>query len=110
MLYALRNMYKTTYNILNSTAISTSTGVRQGAPTSCLLFITYVDKMIKMIKEKVPFDGYLGDLHALMLMDDTVILATSREMCTDKFNTVLEYCENYGVLINEKKTKFMVNT
>ena len=108
MLYALRNMYKTTYNVLNSTAISTSTGVRQGAPTSCLLFITYVDKMIKMIKEKVPTDGYLGNLHALMLMDDTVILATSREKCIDKLNAVLDYCDNYGMVINEKKTKFMV--
>ena len=108
MLYALRNMYKTTYNVLNSTAISTSTGVRQGAPTSCLLFITYVDKMIKMIKEKVPTDGYLGNLHALMLMDDTVILATSRERCIDKLNAVLDYCDNYGMVINEKKTKFMV--
>ena len=108
MLYAIKNMYKSTYNILNSITISTSSGVRQGAPTSCLLFITYVDKMVKMIKEAVPVDGFLGDLHALMLMDDTVILATSREMCLKKFNAVLDYCENYGMEINEKKTKFMV--
>ena len=108
MLHALRNMYKSTYNILNSITISTSSGVRQGAPTSCLLFITYVDKMIKIIKEAVPVDGFLGELHALMLMDDTVILATSREMCLNKFNAVLDYCENYGMEINEKNTKFMV--
>ena len=43
-----------------------------------------------------------------MVIDDTVILATSRKMCTDKLNTVLDYCENYGMMINEKKTKFMV--
>ena len=108
MLYALRNMYKSSYNILNSIAISTSSGVRQGAPTSCLLFIIYVDKMVKMIKEAVPVDGFLGSLHTLMLMDDTVILATSREMCINKFKAVLDYCEDYGMEINEKKTKFMV--
>ena len=108
MLCALRNMYKNTYNILNSITISTSSGVRQGAPTSCLLFIIYVDKMVKMIKDAVPVDGFLGDLHALLLMDDTVILATSREMCINKVKAVLDYCEEYGMEINEKKTKFMV--
>ena len=108
MLYALKNMYKTTYNILNSISISSTSGVRQGAPTSCLLFITYVDKMVKMIKEAVPIDGFLGDLHVLMLMDDAVVLATSREMCIRKLNAVLDYCENYGMVINVKKTKFMV--
>ena len=108
MLHALKNMYKNTYSVLNSITISTSSGVRQGAPTSCLLFITYVDKMIKMIKEKVPVDGFLGDLHALMLMDDTVIVATSREMCVRKLDAVIDYCEAYGMEINVKKTKFMV--
>ena len=108
MLHALKNMYKNTYSVINSETISTSSGVRQGAPTSCLLFIMYVDKMIKMIKEKVPVDGFLGDLHALMLMDDTIIVATSREMCLKKLDAVLDYCEEYGMEINEKKTKFMV--
>ena len=108
MLHALKNMYKNTYSVINSETISTSSGVRQGAPTSCLLFIMYVDKMIKMIKEKVPVDGFLGDLHALILMDDTVIVATSREMCLKKLDAVLDYCEAHGMEINEKKTKFMV--
>ena len=67
--------------MLNSTKIDTSSGVRQGAPTSCLLFTTYVDKMVKMIKESVRNDGFLGSLHVLLLMDDTVIMATSREKC-----------------------------
>ena len=39
MLSALMNMYKNTYNVLNSTKICTSTGVRQGAPNK--LFIVY---------------------------------------------------------------------
>ena len=78
LLYAIKNMYKCTYNVLNSIKISTSSGVRQGAPTSCLLFIIYVDKMIKIIKEAVPLDGFLGSLHVLMLMDDTVVMTTSR--------------------------------
>ena len=43
-----------------------------------------------------------------MLMDDTVILATTRERCKEKVKTLLDYCGEYGMIINEKKTKFMV--
>ena len=102
MLSALLNMYKNTYNILNSTKISTSSGVRQGAPTSCLLFTTYVDKMVRMIKESMQNDGFLGRLHVLMLMDDTVIMATSREKCLKKLEALLNFCDEYGMMINEK--------
>ena len=83
--------------MLNSTKINTSSGVRQGAPTSCLLFTTYVDKMVKMIKESVQSDGFLGHLHVLLLMDDTVIMATSREKCLKKLEAVLNYCEEFGI-------------
>ena len=107
MLFALRGMYQCTYNVL-SAVISASAGVRQGAPTSCLLFVIYIDKMIKMIKQVTPVDGFLGSLHALMLMDDTVILATSRDMCVKKLDVVLNYCTEYGMEINERKTKFFV--
>ena len=108
MLQALKTMYWNTYNVLNSVEISTSSGVRQGAPTSCQLFIMYVDKMVKMIKEAVPTDVFLGRLHTLMLMDDTVILATTREACLKKLTAVLNYCEEYGMEINAKKKKFFV--
>lgn len=108
MLYALRGMYRCTYNVLKSAVISASAGVRQGAPTSCLLFVVYIDKMIKMIRQVTPIDGFLGSLHALMLMDDTVILATSRDMCVEKLDAVLNYCSEYGMEINERKTRFFV--
>ena len=107
MLCALKNMYRNTYNVLNSTKINSSSGVRQGAPTSCLLFTTYVNKMVRMVKESVLNDGFLGSLHILMLMDDTVIMATSREKCLRKLDAVLKFCEEYGMEINEKKLSFL---
>ena len=42
-----------------------------------------------------------------MLMDDTVILATSRANCVRKLQTLLDYCKEYNMEINEKKTKYM---
>ena len=43
-----------------------------------------------------------------MLMDDTVILATSRESLVEKLGILKDYCDEYGMQINEKNTEFMV--
>ena len=64
--------------------------------------------MVKMMKERVENDGFLGALHALLLMDDTVIFATSRDMCRKKLEVLLDFCSEYGMIVNEKKTKFFV--
>ena len=108
MLKAIYVMYRCTRNVLKSATVEASVGVRQGAPSSCLLFVIYINQMIRMLKAKIATDGFLGALHALLLMDDTVILATSRDMCIRKFKVVVEYCKDYGMVINEDKTKFFV--
>ena len=97
-----------TKNDLKSAIIHATIGVRQGSPSSCLLFVLYIDEMIKMIKNAIEADGFLGGLHALLLMDDTVVLATSREMCEAKLKVVLQYCQEFGMSINVKKTKYFV--
>jgi hypothetical protein len=91
MLKAILSMYKITRNILGSAVITATTGVRQGSPTSCLLFTFYVNKMIRMLKTRCNHDGFLASFHCLMLMDDTVILATSRDKCLEKLQVVLDF-------------------
>ena len=108
MLCALMSMYSLTTCVLGTVLITCTMGVRQGSPTSVFLFIIYVDTLIKMVKERSPWDGFLSWLHLLMLMDDTVILATSRDSLEKKLTILKEYCDAYGMQINEKKTEFMV--
>ena len=108
MLCALMSIYSLTSCILGSAVITFTIGVRQGSPTSVFLFIIYVDILIKMIKSRCPPDGFLSWLHILMLMDDTVIFATSRKELTKKMEILREYCREYGMKINESKTKFLV--
>ena len=48
------------------------------------------------------------DVHALMLMDDTVLLASSKEKIIEKFKVLMNCCEKYGMIVNELKTKLMV--
>ena len=107
MLSALVALYSVTTSILGSSIITSSIGVRQGLPTSCFLFIIFMDVLIRVLKEKCADEEILGWLHVLMLMDDTVILATSREKLIQKLKILDDYCISYGMVLNEKKTKFM---
>ena len=79
MLLALAAMYKYTNSVTGTALIATTVGVRQGSPTSCVLFVIYVNTMIQMIKQGCPPDGFLSWLHVLVMMDDTVLLSTTRE-------------------------------
>ena len=98
MILALMSMYKVTTSILGSTTITASIGVRQGSPTSCFLFVLFVDMLIRKLKQ-CGDDGLLVWLHALMLMDDTVLLATSKDRLKEKLKCLQEYCDEYGMVV-----------
>ena len=108
MLQILINIYKNTNLLIKSANIYTNKGVKQGSTTSCILFLLYIDRMIKMIKEHFETDGFLGALHILMLMDDKVLLPTSKEGLINKFKICQQYCTEYGMSVNVLKTKFIV--
>ena len=107
MLTALTSLFCVTQFILGSTIITAMLGVKQGSPTSCFLFILFVDEFIRLVKSSTDTDGFLDWLHLLMLMDDTVIFATSRERLCQKLDVLTQWCNRSGMVINEDKTKFM---
>ena len=108
MLSALVAMYTVTKSVIGTTLVLITLGVRQGSPTSCLLFIILVDDLIRIIKEGCDNDGFLQWLHVLVLMDDTVLLSTSRNNMLRKLRLMKDYCRDYGMEINQSKTKFFV--
>ena len=108
MIKIISAMYSHTSMMLRSAMITTSIGVRQGSPTSCFLFTLLVNDMIRRMKDTCPPDSFLGWLHMLMLMDDTVILASTRERAIEKLHILEEFCASSGMIINESKTQFMV--
>ena len=101
-------IYKCTKFIFQKVTFFANLGVRQGSSTSSLLFTLYVDKMIQMVKNSFNDDGFTAGVHILMLMDDTILLSTSKSCLTKKLKKCQEFCKAYGMSINEKKTKFMV--
>jgi len=105
MLAAIAGSLKNTRSLLNTVLIDSSMGVRQGGSSSCFLFTLYVNPLIRKLKQLNP-DGYLHDLHTLLMMDDTVIFATSRDAMNEKLRVLYEYCQEYNMVINQSKTKF----
>ena len=103
----LARIYSNVKLIFKTAIILCSIGVRQSAATSVLLFIILLDRMVKMIKD-IENDDFLKSNHALLLMDDTVLFASSRERLVEKLRIVQKVCYMYGMSINVKKTKFMV--
>jgi hypothetical protein len=93
--------------MLKQATVETTVGVRQGAPTSGFLFTLLVNDLIRRFKQESPMDDFLGNLHCLMMMDDTVILSTSREKAIQKIAILNEFCRLSGMQINGKKTLFM---
>ena len=108
ILMALVAMYEYTNSVIGTAVIASTIGVRQGSPTSGILFIIYVNVMIQMIKQGCPIDGFLGWLHILVMMDDTVLLSTTKQGMIDKIKILNDYCKSHGMIINYSKTKFMV--
>jgi hypothetical protein len=109
MLSAIKAMYKSTKHVFKSCVINAKRGVKQGGSSSGLLFILYMDCLTKLIRDAHPQDdGFLGSLHSLMLMDDTAIVASSRNVMKKRVEGLIEFCKRYEMVINEGKTKLMV--
>ena len=106
MLAILVSMYSVTHSIIGAAIVTAAIGVRQGSPTSCLLFIIFVNDLIALIKNSCDVDGFLVWLHTLVLMDDTVLLSTSRQGMQKKLTLLNEYCKGHGMHVNNRKTKF----
>ncbi len=62
----------------------------------------------RFIKQNCEIDGFLAWLHVLVLMDDTVLLSTSRRGMISKIGILNQFCGTHGMSINMNKTKFFV--
>lgn len=68
MLAALVAMYHVTRSIIGTAIVTATVGVRQGSPTSCILFVLFINDVIKLLRENCEWDGFLSWFHALVLM------------------------------------------
>ena len=105
-LQALAASMSQSSGIIGSEMFRTTAGVRQGASTSCPLFTFFIEETIKAVSS-AGTDGWLGDTHILLLMDDTVILATSRDKMQEKLDLLKSSVDEIGMIIHPKKSRFL---
>ena len=60
------------------------------------------------VHRKCPSDGFLKWISSLLLMDDTVLLSTTRERCTKDIKILTDFCNRSGMVSKQSKTNFMV--
>ena len=113
MLYAIKQMYKVTKCTLRffgniSEEFETKSGIRQGAASSCILFIIYMDKIVSYIASKCVAEPLLGTLHTLLHADDTLIISTSRTLFINKCNAMINFFDDEYMILNMSKSGFMI--
>ena len=65
MVLAISSLYYDTRMVLGAAMITVTVGVRQGSPTSCLLFTLYIDELVRDLHRKCPRDGFLKGISSL---------------------------------------------
>ena len=105
-LRAIRQSLRLSTGIIGESTFKATSGVRQGGCTSCSLFTFFIDCIIEAVSADGP-DGWLENIHSLLLMDDTVIFATSRNKLQSKLCLLKQCTDDIGMIIHPTKSQYM---
>ena len=83
-------------------------GVRQGAASSVLFFIAFMDDLFEHLEEKCSVEAFLNDIHVLIHADDTIIVSTSREQFIYKCNEAINFFHKNKLNLNIDKSCFLI--
>ena len=115
MLCALQTIYTSTSCVLSmnkgySTKFDTKCGIRQGAPSSSLLFVVFINDLIDYVKERCIPEAIIDTIHTLLHADDTLIISTREDLFLKKCNIMLEYFAHNKLKLNLGKSGYLVIT
>ena len=113
MLQALKRIYLYTTCIIGNASeaseeFRTTSGIRQGAPSSVLLFIFFMDGLITFLQTHCIEEPLLNTMHCLLHADDTVIISTDRERFIEKCNQMLKYFDENKLSLNLSKSSYFI--
>ena len=113
MLQALKRIYLHTLCIIGNASqasdeFRTTSGIRQGAASSVLLFIFFMDGLISFLQLNCIQEPVLNIIHCLLHADDTIVISTDRETFLRKCNLILQYFEENKLSLNFSKSKYMI--
>lgn len=96
-------MQTCTKHIPHTGVIDASIGVQQGFSQSWILFIVYIDRLVRLLQNNCSLWGS-ECIEYLHVMADTVILRKFRKMSIRKLRVLCNYCSNCRMIIKELKT------
>ena len=113
LFHSLKSIYSVTRCVLKgfgklSEVFETHTGIKQGASSSVILFIIFMDDIIDHLKENCLIEPILKDLHCLLHADDTLVLSTDRELFIQKCNKLIEKITAKKMSLNYKKSGYFI--
>ena len=95
-----------------SSEMNIKRGLRQGCVMSPLLFNVYSESIFKeaLLSKNERIITYEKVISNIRFADDTVIIASSAEELQRLLSRTITFCEQHGLKINVKKTKYMIIT
>ena len=108
MYSTVRAIFK--HNRQTSNEINSRVGVKQGDPSSSLLFMMFVNDIVSSINMDLNGIFSTEDMKVFLVLfaDDQVIFSTSPTSLQSMLKYIESYCTAYALKINVAKTKVLI--
>ena len=113
LLEVLKAMYLCTRCVIKSAGklpdiFYTYSGIKQGAPSSVILFIIFMDDIIDVLKDKCMDELIIRNAHCLLHADDTLIMSLDYKQFIHKCNVLVNSFHKKKLSLNMSKSSYLV--
>ena len=112
---AIKSMYSVVRSVIKhnsklSNSIHSHLGVKQGDPSSSLLFMMFINDIVTSVRTDIEGLFSIDELKLFLILyaDDQILFATSPTSLQSMLNDIEIYCNTWNLKINIAKTKVLI--